>query len=464
MAEPNAKLAALMREADYSHKSLARAVSTAATDAGITISCDHTYVARWLKGAVPRGAVPELIAATVGKRLGRRVTASDIGMSTARGIALSDGLGLEFAEQPEATVSTVAALLDADPTETYPSSHPHAQADPASSGAAALRWLVARSHAVPPEAESRTRLRVGMSEVRMVRTATEEFSRLDAEFGGGHGRPALVQYLRTEVRPMLDGTFSENVGKQLYGAAAEALRLAGWMSYDSGQHALAQRYFVQSLGLAHAADDRPLGGSVLSAMSHQATYLGRYQEAVSLARAAYTGSAARLGPTTAAQFRATEARALACLGEGRQCDIALSEAECKLGKRGEDSDPLYIAYFDDAELAAEISHCFSSLGRTAASAEHGENAVTGADGNSRSDFFASMILAGSYLSQGCLEQGYRIALDALSLGEGLKSARCLQYTRRFRDLITPRLSASATTAEFSEQARQFRLWRQCATA
>ena len=54
--------------------------------------------------------------------------------------------------------------------------------------------------------------------------------------------------------------------------------------------ALAQRYFIQALGLAQAAGDRLLGASILDAMSHQATYTGRFGEAASLARAARAGT------------------------------------------------------------------------------------------------------------------------------------------------------------------------------
>ena len=74
-------------------------------------------------------------------------------------------------------------------------------------------------------------------------------------------------------------------------SVAEATLLAAWMSYDSApRSALAQRYFIQALALAQAGGDRLLGASILDAMSHQATYTGRFGEAASLARAARTGT------------------------------------------------------------------------------------------------------------------------------------------------------------------------------
>ena len=70
--------------------------------------------------------------------------------------------------------------------------------------------------------------------------------------------------------------------------------------------ALAQRYFVQALALAQAGGDRLLGASILDAMSHQATYLGRFGEAANLARAARTGTQGIATPTLVSHFHTME--------------------------------------------------------------------------------------------------------------------------------------------------------------
>lgn len=100
-----------------------------------------------------------------------------------------------------------------------------------------------------------------------------------------------------------------------------------------------------------------------------------------------------------------------------------------LSQRTADSDPPYIAYFDEVELAAEIGHCFRDLGRSVEAAERGTGSVFGDGMNNRSDFFATMVQAEAYLNQGEIGRGFEIAVGALSLGEGLKSARCVQYVR-----------------------------------
>ncbi|MDQ0910189.1 hypothetical protein QFZ22_006174 [Streptomyces canus] len=454
MADPNARLAALMQKADFSHKSLARAVVAAAARSGEDITCDHTYVTRWLKGSIPRGNMPQFIADAIGRKLGCRLTIDDIGMGDAAVSAVQPELGLEFADKPESTAKTVADLWHADlaAAETLVRTLP----DSAAWNAASLRWIVA-----PPDGEL-TRIgnrAVGAVDVDMVRSTADAFSMLDGKFGGGHARRALIEYLHTDVRPILDGKYSDDVGRQLHSAVAEALLLAGWMSYDSGLHGIAQRYLIQALRMSQAAGDRLLGGSILSAMSHQATFLGRYQDAATLARAAYTGPGPALGPTMAAQFRAMEARALARLGDERGCDLALVEAERKLSQRTADSDPPYIAYFDEVELAAEIGHCFRDLGRSVEATKRGAGSIFGDGLNNRSDFFATMVLAEAYINQGEIGRGFDIALSALQLGDGLKSARCVQYVREFQGRVTDGMRKAAEFRSFGEQACGFRLWK-----
>ena len=457
MADRNGKFAVLMEESGFSHKALARAVVAAAARAGKEITCDHTYVSRWLKGAIPRGDLPHFIADALSRKVGRTLTLDDIGMGAASTAAVRPDVGLDFPDRPEDAAKTVADLWRADLAES--DLLIKAKPDSVAWYEASVRFLVAPPDAQLTHTGSRT---VGINDVEMLRSTADVFARLDGQFGGGHARRALIQYLHSDVRPMLDGQYSDDVGRRLHDAVAEALLIAGWMSYDSGLHGAAQRYFVQALRMAQAAGDRLLGSSILSAMSHQATFVGNYREAATLARAASMGPAASLTPTLAAQFRAMEARALARMKDARGCDLALAEAERQLGLRTPDSDPPWIAYFDEVELAAEFGHCFRDLGRSVEATERGAGSIVGDGLNNRSDFFATMVQAESYITQGEIGRGFDIALTALQLGESLKSARCVQYVREFQERITPGMQRAAECRDFAERARAFRLWQQVA--
>jgi len=94
--------------------------------------------------------------------------------------------------------------------------------------------------------------------------------------------------------------------------------LATWMTYDSAPTSgMAQGYFVQALSLAQAGGDRVLGGSILDAMSHQATFAGKFTDAANLARAALAGTRGVAPPTLTAHLNPMEARALARLGDAK---------------------------------------------------------------------------------------------------------------------------------------------------
>jgi tetratricopeptide (TPR) repeat protein len=233
------------------------------------------------------------------------------------------------------------------------------------------------------------------------------------------------------------------------------------MSYDSALHGLAQRYFIQALSLAQSAGDRLLGASILDAMSHQATFVGRFQEAANLARAAQTGAAGVATPTLKAHFYAMEARALARLpGSANACENALSAAVREYERRNPENDPEWIAYFDDAELAAEMGHCFRDIGRAVPASDYANQCLGTIDDGVylRSDFFATMVLADSYLGSGEVEQACRVTLDALKLGEQIRSARCVAYLREFSQRLG-KIGAASGVSDFEEQARSSRLWR-----
>ncbi|MFJ8600403.1 hypothetical protein ACIREM_17095 [Streptomyces shenzhenensis] len=360
-------------------------------------------------------------------------------------------LDVTYPASPEGAIETVGQLWRAD-LNRY---EPLLQAQPSEPAwnEASLRWLVAPEPSVPRQ--RRDGMRVGLGDVAAIKTTADMFAELDDRFGGDHARHAAVQYLSTEVTPILRGQYTEQVGRALFSTVAEATLLAGWMSYDACYHGLAQRYFLQALRLAQDANDRRLAGSILSAMSHQATFLGHYTEAATLARAALMGIAPVATPTLRAQFHAMEARALARTGDVGACEAALSAATNALESRNNDDEPEWISYFDEAELAAEAAHCFRDVNSARQAVAHAENAMSGS--HVRSDFFATMVLADAHLRAGDVEEACRVALDALDLGEQLKSARCVNYLAEFRQNLAV-ADDSAHVQTFTEQVREHRLW------
>src|SRR3954452_869830 len=106
----NQRLAALIEEAGFSHAGLARRVDQLGQEHGLDLRYDKTSVTRWLRGQQPRGATPALIAEAFSRRLGRRLTAQDLGLDACAPVYA----GLEFAATPDEAVDIVSGLWRKD--------------------------------------------------------------------------------------------------------------------------------------------------------------------------------------------------------------------------------------------------------------------------------------------------------------------------------------------------------------
>ncbi|MFF3844032.1 regulator [Streptomyces sp. NPDC002328] len=107
---PNRQLAALIAEAGFSNAGLARRVDQLGLEHGLDLRYDKTSVTRWLRGQQPRGTTPALIAEVFTRRLGRRLTAQDLGLDACAPVYA----GLEFAGTPEEAVDIVGGLWRKD--------------------------------------------------------------------------------------------------------------------------------------------------------------------------------------------------------------------------------------------------------------------------------------------------------------------------------------------------------------
>lgn len=449
----NEQLAVILREAGFlrsdgsGRKAFARAVGAQARR-----TFSHTYVTRWLDGVGPRDLKTQrAIAAAIGDRLGRKVDLDECGFGVSEKVSVD--LGLNYPEKPADGITVAARLWQADLDSV--NTLLMIPANVASWNEAALSWLVGSAQAV----SSTTGPKVGASDIDGIRSTTDMFDQIDGRHGGGHARRSLIEFLRTTVASCLRGSYTDEVGRELFKVSAQSTLLGAWMSYDAGLHGLAQRYFIHALKFAETTGDRLLGAGILDAMSHQATFTGNYREAANLASAARMGTTNVGSASSQAHFFAMEARALARLGDAAGCDTAMANAVREFERRRPEDDPAdWFSYFDEAELAAELGHCNRDLGRAVDASTYANQSLGGGSGGYvRSDFFVTMVLADSYLDQGESEEACRVALTGLEIGEQLKSARCRAYVDEFRARLS-RVDNSQVVRDFVEQASATRLW------
>ncbi|MER6914190.1 regulator [Streptomyces sp. NPDC000594] len=470
---PNRQLAALIQEAGFSHAGLARRVDQLGLEHGLDLRYDKTSVTRWLRGQQPRGTTPALIAEVFTRRLGRRLSAQDLGLDACAPVYA----GLEFAATPEEAVDIVSGLWRKDS-----GSHMELRKiafTPAGLVVPSRDWLIGRADdrvgrgedrtgrdpgygrvptqgglgGVPRQRERGTDRgadrgpgqRVTSGDIAALRSVGELFRTLDHAYGGGHARQALVRYLEHEAEPMLRGTYGEAVGRRLFAAAADLTRLAGWTSYDIAAHGLAQRYFVQALRLAQAAGDRAYGSYVLVTMARQAVYLGHGREAVQLARVAQQGVGPAAPPVVQALLHAVEARGHGVLGETRACTACLLRAERAFGAvRPGDESPAWARSFDEAELTDEFAHAHRDLQQYRQAVQYAERSLQLRPvGMARSRLFCRVVLATARLAIGELDQACALGAEAALQAAEMRSARALEYVRDFERRLEPYRDAAA---------------------
>jgi len=446
----NAVLRAIREdERRQSRDEFARDLVAKGAELGESVACDGRLIARWEDGDVrsPRPVYRRLLSAVTGRPF------DQLGFPRphARGSEpppVSGTADPDFPSSVREGLDTAVRLWREDMGRR------RFRFDAGFSSTAftvpVLRWLTASGAESP---ESTRGGSVSEADVRAARTMAATFRRLDNLYGGGHVRSAVVGFLHGDVAPLLrEGRYGEQVGRALFGAAAELTHLAGWMAYDIEEHGLAQRYLIEALRFAMAAGDAAFGGEVLAGMSHQAVHLGHAEQGVDLARAARQ-TAERAGlPALRAEAAVTEAHAHAVRGDRAACARALADAEKAYGMAGQADRPEWLAYLGEAYLAARFAHCFRDLGDVARAERFVLRSLDMDAGFARCRAFNTVLLATVRVQQHEIEEACAVGVEAVRLASQLRSRRAWHYVRELDGRLASHSSAPPVRA-FREQAR-----------
>lgn len=419
----NEALDALVKAAGFSWAGLARRVNDLGLNEGLALQYDYTAVNRWIKrGQKPHSPVPTLIALALSERLGRRISPTDFGMIAEETLAAR---GLQYPDSPHTTVDTIIDLGRADMKRRDIVKAPFVLA---ALGAPSRDWLLAMLDETATERGPR---QVGMRQVAGIREMFALFQDMDVMRGGGHARTALVEYMQSYVLPLLKRDHEPAVQQALYEAAAEQSYLVGWMAYDDGEHGLAQRYLIQALRLAQAANSGPLGAHVLAGMSDQANLLGHPREALMLARAGRRGVGGADSPACIADLHILEARALAAIGEAGDAAESVAKAEQAFSRVDHENEPAWAKFIDAPYLFGEAAHCFRDLGRPGEVERFAGESAAGArrQGRARRGALSEAALSIADLERRNVEAAASRALHVVDLAGSVNSTRAIETVR-----------------------------------
>lgn len=389
---------------------------------------------KWQSGDCPRAPWPTLICALLSERLQRIINPADLGWP-------DDGTELVPATAGLHLPWTGAGALQAGKVVTdgggmYRRVFLLALGAPLTEPG--LEWLLAHPAG---DLSSRSGHPLPMDVVDCLDLMTDGLRRMDDQLGGRQTLGLVRQHLGTVLEMLENRRYSESVGRRLHATAGELLRLGGWLLFDSGQHAPAQRYWTAGLYAAHASHDRALGANILGFMSCQAKDIGQIREAVTLAETArrgYHGSS----PQVAAILDLRAAEAFANAGDADRTRDAIDTAMTRFGdKPGSAGNPAWSYWITPEHADAQAGYSYLKLGDWARARTHLRRTQPQHQQQSmREGALRAILLATTYLHQENpdLDRACNLGSQAVATLSGqVDSPRCVRHLRTLTEDLRP---------------------------
>jgi transcriptional regulator with XRE-family HTH domain len=328
-------------------------------------------------------------------------------------------LGIDLSEEPTAVSDTVASaiLLGRNDVERR-----QFLTATAAVGLAALDLTDAE--AITRRVNRPGPVRVGMGEVAAVHSMTTALGDAASELGGGHARHLAVRYFVDNVRPWLDGAYTERVGRELFAASSQLLQLIGWMARDAGAQGLAQGYHVHSYKLAAEAGENELAATALRGLADLHVDLGHIPVALRLAEACESRGRKLDNPKALAYYRNTFARAAAADADRTTAAKLLTASQAAIEHAPAKPGASWASHYSAGRWAHESGMIHATLGDLPAAEEHLHLAldIHGLD-RKRTRAIVLADLGQVQLKRGNTAQALATWHDFLDCADGVQSVR-----------------------------------------
>ncbi|MEU7039624.1 helix-turn-helix transcriptional regulator [Streptomyces varsoviensis] len=449
---PNERLRALLREAGWTHEAFARAVNSVGSEIGLSLAYDRSSVSHWLAGTRPNAPVPQLIVEALTRRTGRAMTVSAAGFEEPPAQSPPSSQRPRRPQEPPAAArrsgsgragGTLNALAVLSRQDT----------DPVTRAPLLLRpFRAAVSHVpawtepegAPPGPLTAERLRVGQSEVTVLRGAVRFFASSMGAHGGAHARVALAACIADTAVPWLRAPGPRDVRDTLRTETARLAFVLARMHADMAGHGLAQRYLRLAMELANQTRDRVTWAVALRAIGAQSLALGHHRTALHCVEAAVEALPAHAPHAVRAFTLAQLALTRAATGEKQAALTALTAAE-RSGERSwerpgdrppPDGGPF--AHYPPAALAFQTAETLYRLGQLTAAYRALERSLRHRAPTDRRGIALTLARQGEILLEtGQLEEACATWREFLRVGDGLRSHTVSSAVQSMRAGLTP---------------------------
>ncbi|MET7826974.1 transcriptional regulator [Streptomyces sp. NPDC005386] len=254
----------------------------------------------------------------------------------------------------------------------------------------------------------------------------DDLRRLDDVLGGAQLRQSAVAEYE-----LLNGLATKTgqhgpLEHRLLSLLAESARMCGWLQFDAGRHARAQRFYITALRASASSGDHQAGANTLAFMAIQVYSEGNPQDAVDLVRTAQDATVHQATPRVKSMLHARAARALSKTGDRTACwrELDAARSECARGPHDDDPSWSYWLNLGEIEMLAGSSALdLHDPRRALTHFEQARHAQYESDGYVRDHALYLTRTARAHLQLGDLDAACAVASNAYTQNTMLNSSR-----------------------------------------
>lgn len=342
----NTVLKQALSELGWSPRDLSRHLNKAIGECMVSATAPY----HWRdNGRVPRAPLPPLVAGLLSQQLGRPITVMELWGTTCEetSAVMSADRGFQTAPTQAGMMKIVDDWVASGLTDR--------QLCLAISGHTLVDLAATGSGASP---SIRRRPEVSGPLLEQIEATVPLLQQLDDTTGGGRYLPYVGTHFRAIAILIRDGRHSTTVGQGLLTALADVGQLAGWMAFDSGQHGLAQRYYLTALNATQHTGYRPMAAHILADLAFQAATREYPSDAITLGERAVR-AAAHSPASVRASIHSRLAYGYALAGRLEDFDRAYRAGLDTLESRGGDPDPAWMYFLTPGHLDAQAGYALT---------------------------------------------------------------------------------------------------------
>lgn len=267
-----------------------------------------------------------------------------------------------------------------------------------------------------------------------LRLATSAYRRMDGSTPSRQLAEPVLAHLR--LAKTVAGEAGDGAARaRLAAVGSEVASLAGWLSWDMGDHGSARTWYGTAVKAARGSRDRLLMAYQMGSLAQFEAHTGNAAQGLSLTRSARRQLGRQRPAIADAWLSTVEALAYAAAGDRVSTDQALKEATENATRIAVEEPPPWpwVFTFDSSKVAATRLACGSRLGLPqwvfGAQDEAGPVLASG-HGKQRAVYVLDMAMA--HLAAGRIDGAFALATQALETGVRYRSGRIVEKARSLR--------------------------------